>query len=218
MKSRGRHETGHAAEAPGAHLLGLRQVLPGRRPGVRERHHPGAASLRALRRRLAGVVNRARREEGGRQGGHTMNGPSTSSLPPRLLPLLYFAPAHASLALACPAVAIDPHGFAGFYYHARMVAVVHLVTLGWITASILGALYLVAPIAFRTTLPARWPDYAAAALVWIGIIGMVAHFWIAEFRGMAWSGATVAAAVLWVGARVIPPLWRARVPGAVRRH
>ena len=139
-------------------------------------------------------------------------------LPARLLPLLYFAPGHAAIALAFAALAIDPHGFAGFYYHARMLAVVHLVTLGWITASILGALYLVAPIALRTTLPARWPDYAAAALVWIGIIGMVAHFWIAEFRGMAWSGATVAAGVLWAGARMMGPLSRAPIHGAVRLH
>jgi len=147
-----------------------------------------------------------------------MNGPSASTLPPRLLPLLYFAPAHAALALAFAALAIDPYGFAGFYYHARMLAVVHLVTLGWITASILGAMYLVAPIALRTTLPARWPDYAAAALVWIGLIGMVALFWIGEFRGTAWSGATVAAGVLWAGARMIGPLSRAPIQGAVRLH
>jgi hypothetical protein len=32
---------------------------------------------------------------------------------------------------------------AGFFYHSWMVAIVHLITLGWITCSILGAIYIV---------------------------------------------------------------------------
>jgi hypothetical protein len=120
----------------------------------------------------------------------------TEPPPPRLLPILYFGVAQAALILAFAAVAIDPAGVSGFFYHSRIVAVVHLITLGWITSSILGSLYLVGPIALRMPLPARRPDYAAFALVAIGLIGMVAHFWIAEFRGMAWSGGTAA-----IGAR-----------------
>ena len=138
--------------------------------------------------------------------------------PPRALIILYFAPAHVALALAFAALAIHPQQFAGFFYQSRMIASVHLVTLGWITASILGALYLVAPIALRTSLQTGWPDYAAAVLVWTGIIGMVAHFWIAEYGGMAWSGATVAAGVLWVAVRLARPLAHARVPLAIRLH
>jgi len=37
-------------------------------------------------------------------------------------------------------VALDPRGVSGFFYHSRMLAIVHLVRLGWITASILRAL------------------------------------------------------------------------------
>ena len=52
----------------------------------------------------------------------------TSQLPPRLLPTLYFGASHAALALAFGAVAWDPLAVAGFFYHARMLAVVHLGT------------------------------------------------------------------------------------------
>ena len=62
-------------------------------------------------------------------------------LPPRLLPILYVALAHVALALAFAVAAVDARAVSGFFYHARMLAVVHLVTLGWITASILGSLY-----------------------------------------------------------------------------
>jgi hypothetical protein len=134
------------------------------------------------------------------------------------LPILYFGIAHAALAMAFAAVALDPRGVAGFFYHSRMVAVVHLVTLGWITASILGSLYIVGPIALRVRLPATWLDYTAFAFVTIGIVGMVAHFWIQSYGGMAWSAATVAFGIAAVGWRTIGQLRRAPLPRAVRLH
>ncbi len=139
-------------------------------------------------------------------------------LPPRVLPVLYFAAAHLALTLAFTAVALDPRGVAGFFYHSRMLAIVHLVTLGWITSSILGALYLVGPIAMRLLLPATWVDYSAFALVLAGIPGMVAHFWISEFGGMAYSAATVAAGIAIVGVKVTRQIRSASMPRAVAAH
>jgi hypothetical protein len=54
-------------------------------------------------------------------------------------------------------------------------ALVHLVTLGWLTFSIFGAMYIVAPLALRTTMPVRRGDYVAYAAALTGLIGMVAH-------------------------------------------
>jgi hypothetical protein len=138
--------------------------------------------------------------------------------PPRLLPTLYFGFAHACLTLAFAVVAYDPRGVAGFFYHSRMLGVVHLVTLGWITTSILGALYVVGPIALRTRIGAGRLDYAAALLVAVGVVGMVAHFWIEEYGGMAWSGGTVGVGIITVGARMAGPLRRAPIPLAIRLH
>jgi hypothetical protein len=139
-------------------------------------------------------------------------------LPPRALPVLYFGAAHVALALAFAAVAIDPRGISGFFYHSRMLAIVHLVTLGWITASILGSLYLVGPIALRLPLPATWLDHTAFALVLTGIVGMVSHFWIQESGGMAWSAATVGAGIIVVGVQVVRRLRQAALPRAVSAH
>lgn len=139
-------------------------------------------------------------------------------LPPRLLCVVYVALAHASLALAFALVAFDPVGAAGFFFHSRMLAIVHLVTLGWITGSILGALYIVGPVALRTWFRAGWLDYTAAAFVWIGAIGIVGHFWIEEYNGLAWSGGMVAVGIAMVGLRIASPLFRAPIPAAVRTH
>jgi hypothetical protein len=139
-------------------------------------------------------------------------------VPPRVLPILYFGTAHLALALAFAAIGVDPGRVGAFFYQPRTLAIVHLVTLGWITASILGSLYLVGPIALRVRFAANWLDYAAFGLVVVGVAGMVAHFWLQEYRGMAWSAATVGTGILVVGARVLPQLFGAGVPGAVIAH
>ncbi len=141
-----------------------------------------------------------------------------TALPPRLLPILYFAAAHLALATACAALAFDPRGAAGFFYHARMVGLVHLITLGWITSSILGSLYLVGPIALRVHIPAGRTDYAAFGLVVVGGAGMVAHFWLEAYSGMAWSAATVAIGILVAGVQIVRRIVRAPLPRAIVAH
>ena len=95
-----------------------------------------------------------------------------------------------ALAAAFAALAFEPARFAGFFYHPRMIAVVHLVTLGWISASILGALYMIAPMALRARLPAGRLDFAAWWVYAIGVLGMVSHFWLDSPKGMVWSAGT----------------------------
>ena len=138
-------------------------------------------------------------------------------LPPRLLPILYFGVAHVALALACLAVAVDPRGVSGFFYHSRMLAIVHLVTLGWISTSILGSLYIVGPIALRMWIPATWLDYTTFTFVLIGVVGMVAHFWLEEYGGMAWSAIAVGSGIIAAGVHVAMCLRRASLPRAISR-
>lgn len=139
-------------------------------------------------------------------------------IPPRGLVLLYLATAHISLALAFALVGLDPLAIAGFFYHSRMVAIVHLITIGWIALSILGNVYVVTPMVLGRRFPARAGDYWAYALAVVGLIGMVAHFWLAEFNGMAWSAATAAAGIGYVSVRFLSALRSARVPGGVKLH
>jgi hypothetical protein len=124
--------------------------------------------------------------------------------------------AHVALGEAFALLVAAPVTFSGFFYHPKMVAVVHLVTLGWITGSILGALYLVAPMALMAKLPARRTDFAACGVYAVGVLGMVSHFWLDSPRGMVWSAATVTLALLWVAARAWTSIARAKVPTEVK--
>jgi hypothetical protein len=141
---------------------------------------------------------------------------SVEFLPARFPPLLYFAFAHACLAAAFAATALDPRGVGGFFYHPRMLAVVHLVTLGWISGSILGSIYIVGPLALRLPLPAGRLDHVAFGCFAVGVLGMVSHFWIDRPPGMAWSAGMVTLTFAFVAARVLLGLRRAAVPPEVK--
>jgi hypothetical protein len=139
-------------------------------------------------------------------------------LPGSPLPLAYFAFAHAALATALGILVIDPGLPGGYFLHPRMVALVHLVTLGWISGSILGAFYIVAPLALGMPFAAGRADWTAWGAFVIGTIGMATHFWIGEYYGMVWSAAMVLSAIGWIGWRAFAALPDAPVPGAVALH
>jgi hypothetical protein len=149
-----------------------------------------------------------------------VSGPPTPAaadfLPSRGLPLLYLATGLASLAGAFAVVAVDPAGVAGFFYHPRMLAVVHLVTLGWISGSILGGVHIVGPLALRMPLRATAGDLAGFAAFAVGMLGMVSHFWLDTPNGMAWSAGLASLAFVRASVRVLPRLARAKVPTAVK--
>ena len=138
--------------------------------------------------------------------------------PGRWLPILYFALAHLSLATACGAVVLTPWTVVGFYYHPRMLGVVHCITLGWITSSILGATYLIVPMALRGRLPIGKGDVWAFGFYAGGMSGLAWHFWIEEWSGMAMSAAFALGGMAWVGCRFWRALSSARIPVEVKLH
>lgn len=97
----------------------------------------------------------------------------------------------------------------GFFYEARVLAVVHTFTLGWITLVMFGVLYQYVPA--LTKHPVTWPRAAGAQIgvYTAGVIGMIAHFWMGSLSGMAWSAWLVATGVFFFAAQVLPALLRA---------
>jgi hypothetical protein len=130
-------------------------------------------------------------------------------LPEPRLVAAWFGFAHGSLLLAALLVALDAELLAATFYHPRLLAAVHLLTLGWISGSILGALHLVPAMALRTRLPRHRGDLVACATFATGTVAMVASFWFWRPAGIAAGGAVAIAGAAWVAARVLPALWRA---------
>ena len=145
-------------------------------------------------------------------------GGRSALLPAAGIPLLYFGFAHLCLSGAFGVLVAAPALPGPFFLHPRMVAVVHLVTLGWISGSILGAFYIVGPLALRVPLRPGTGDGVAFGAFVAGVAGMVSHFWIGEYHGMVWSALLVVVPVVHVGVRAWIGLRHAPVPWPVKLH
>jgi hypothetical protein len=117
-------------------------------------------------------------------------------VPSTMLPLAYLLTAVVAFVSAAVAVPWLAPELAGHYYHPRLLALTHTVTLGWITLTIMGASYQLVPIVVERPLwserAARWqlPVYA------FGVVGVIGHFAIGHWPGFVWSAAVVALAAL----------------------
>jgi len=136
----------------------------------------------------------------------------------RLLPIIYFAAGHLVLVAALVLVALRPEAIAGFFLHPRLAAVVHAITLGWLTTSILGALYVIWPVALGQPLRVGKLDYAACVLVLLGSLGVIAHLWIDGYHSVGLSGLALCLAAVPLVIRFLVALRTARGPTEVRLH
>jgi hypothetical protein len=138
--------------------------------------------------------------------------------PSSAIPVAYYAFAHLSLAGALLVLLADPGFPGGSFYQPRMVALVHLLTIPWLSGSILGSFYIVGPLALRVPMPAASADWIAFGAFVFGATGMVAHFWINTYDGMAWSAGLVFGAIAWVGVRAWRGLPASSAPWPVTLH
>src|SRR5262249_10214796 len=120
------------------------------------------------------------------------------------------------LASAFAIVVADPRGSGGFFYHPHLMAVVHLVTLGFISGSILGAIFLVGPLALRPPLPARRLDGLGFAACLLGVSGMVSHFWMTEPKGVVWAATLVVFSFVLAAGRLLRALYAAPLAFAAK--
>jgi hypothetical protein len=144
--------------------------------------------------------------------------PSRELLPAAGIPWLYFSFAHVCLALAFGALALTPEMPGAFFLHPRMAAVVHLATLGWITSSIIGAFYFVAPLTMKMPLRPGWLDRIAFVLYATGVAAAVAGFWNGDYTRMAHAATVLLVGTIYVAGRALAGLRRAIGGWPVKLH
>jgi hypothetical protein len=122
-------------------------------------------------------------------------------IPPRpgsgraaMVPLPYLLAAVVSFVGAALGVLWLAPELSGHYYHPRLIALTHTVTLGWITLTIMGASYQLIPIVLQRPI---WSERLARWQLWVlvvSITGMVGHFYLGT-----WAGLVTAAVLLAFG-------------------
>lgn len=117
--------------------------------------------------------------------------------PPLQLPGEHFIAATLFLIVGAAALwRISPLLAAGAYPAAEVVAVVHLFTLGWITTSIMGALYQFLPVALGKAIAVEWLGHVTFVLHVVGVTlmvaGIAAHHAVTLGIGLAVLGLAIA--------------------------
>ena len=92
--------------------------------------------------------------------------------------------------------ALRPELLLQFFYSPEHLALVHVLTLGFLTSIIMGVLLRVGPLALGASQRSPWLARAQAALFLLGAAGMVAHFALGRWAGLSWSALCVLAAAL----------------------
>lgn len=94
-----------------------------------------------------------------------------------------------------------------FFYQPWALSVVHMLTLGLITSTIMGVMYRYVPALTRR--PVVYPRLASLqfAAYAIGVAGMVAHFALNQWVGLWWSAALVFASIILFAINLLPLLW-----------
>src|SRR5262249_59512885 len=88
------------------------------------------------------------------------------------LTLRYVIAAVAAFLLATGGVAWLADDLAGHYYQPRILALAHVVALGWITLTILGASYQLMPIVLERPLWSEWLARHQLPVVLAGLDGV----------------------------------------------
>jgi len=101
--------------------------------------------------------------------------------------LAWYGVAHGALVAAALVLLADPGLATGAWQRPRLVAAVHLVTLGWIAASVVGSLFLLGQGVLRLGLVAGRRELWAAPVWALLLVGLVARLETIDPPGLAWA-------------------------------
>lgn len=154
-----------------------------------------------------GASDRAPSTEGGGGAGPL---PLRES-PPLLLPGAHFALALVFLIAACAGlVVVAPDLAAGRFLVPRVAATTHLLTLGWITTSVMGALYQLLPVVLGAAVWSRGVAYGTLVLHGLGLTLFVTGLAAGAGPLLLPGAGLLAAGLLLFLLNVAPALARAR--------
>jgi hypothetical protein len=99
-----------------------------------------------------------------------------------------------SLVLATVWLVLKREYLLEYFYFSQLLALTHLVTLGFLSSIMMGVLHRLSPNLLGVEAASHWVGRVQFGCFVVGVWGMIAHFWMGESRGMSWSTFLVFAA------------------------
>ena len=85
-------------------------------------------------------------------------------------------------------LALRPDLLVAYHYGAHVIALTHLVVLGFISSVVMGAMYQMTPVALETRLQSEQLASILFLCRLIGVPGMIAMFWISDMKQVGHFG------------------------------
>jgi hypothetical protein len=117
-----------------------------------------------------------------------------------VLAVLFFAAAAAAMPFVTPAIA-------EYFYQATPLALTHTITLGWITAAVMGVMYRYVPSLTRRPIPFPRAALVQIVIYAVGVSGIVAHFAIGLWFGIWLAAIVLIVAIVIFAVNMFSCLW-----------
>ena len=112
------------------------------------------------------------------------------------VPLAFMLTGITAFLAAIALIFLRPEVLTTYHYNQYVVAITHLVVLGWIGSVVMGAMYQLVPVALETKLFSQRLAGIQFALHLVGFCGMVWMFWTWNMKQVGHFGSIFAAGVL----------------------
>jgi len=99
-----------------------------------------------------------------------------------------------SLVLATAGLVFKRDYLLEYFYFSRLLALTHLVTLGFLSSLMMGVLHRLSPTLLGVEASSYRVGRAQFGCYFVGVWGMIVHFWMGEPKGMSWATFLVFAA------------------------
>jgi hypothetical protein len=132
----------------------------------------------------------------------------SANAPSIRLPLRFMLTGLVALLVAFAALLLRPDLLATYHYNQYIIAVTHLIVLGWICTIVMGALYQLVPVALETKL------YSERLAGWqflfhiVGFAGMVWMFWTWNLKHVGHFGTVLVVGACLFVYNIVRTLWR----------
>jgi len=108
------------------------------------------------------------------------------------IPLTFILTGLGALLAALVGLVAHPHLLATYHYNQHIIALTHLLALGWLTTVGMGVVYQLVPVALQTRLYSERLAGAQFALHVVGCVGMVWMFWRWDMKQVGHYGSALA--------------------------
>jgi hypothetical protein len=125
-----------------------------------------------------------------------------------VVPLSFIITGILALFIGIACVAARPEILSTYHYNQHVIAITHLITLGWICSVVMGAVYQLIPVALETKLHSERLAQVQWVLHLVGFAGMARMFWIWNIALAALFGLVLGTGVALFVYNIGRSLWR----------